>query len=90
MVSEALASGVPIVASDIPGNVGMLGEDYPGYYPVGDEEALSRLLYRAEMDGAFYETFEARCDERRYVVMPKREKVALGSLVDEARSRTVG
>ena len=83
VVSEALASGVPVVASDIPGNVGMLGDDYPGYYPVGDEEALSRLLYRAETDGAFYETLEAGCEGRRNLVLPGREKEALRNLVEE-------
>ncbi|MDP8973632.1 MAG: TIGR04348 family glycosyltransferase [Actinomycetota bacterium] len=83
VVSEALASGVPVVASDIPGNVGMLGDDYPGYYPVGDEEALSRLLYRAETDGAFYETLEAGCEGRKNLVLPGREKEALRNLVEE-------
>ncbi len=83
VVSEALASGVPVIASDIPGNVGMLGEDYPGYYRLGDEEALARLLYRAETDGAFYETLEGRCEARRHLVMPEREKEAIGSLVEE-------
>ena len=83
VVSEALASGVPVVASDIPGNVGMLGENYPGYYPVGDEEALSRLLYHAETEGAFYEKLEAGCEARRHLVLPEREKADLGSLVEE-------
>jgi putative glycosyltransferase (TIGR04348 family) len=83
VVSEALASGVPVVASDIPGNVGMLGEDYPGYYPVGDEEALSRLLYRAETDSAFYEKLEAGCETRRHLVLPEREKAGLGRVVEE-------
>jgi putative glycosyltransferase (TIGR04348 family) len=83
VVSEALASGVPVVASDIPGNIGMLGEDYPGYYPVGDERALAGLLYRAETDGAFYESLKARCGARRHLVLPEREKEALGSLVRE-------
>ena len=83
VVSEALASRVPVVASDIPGNVGMLGEDYPGYYPVGDEEALARLLRRAETDGAFYEKLEIRCEARRHLVLPGREKEALGGLVEE-------
>jgi putative glycosyltransferase (TIGR04348 family) len=83
VVSEALASGVPVVASDIPGNVGMLGEDYPGYYPVGDERALAGLLNRAERDGAFYESLKARCGARKYLVLPEREKEALGSLVRE-------
>ena len=83
VVSEALASGVPVVASDIPGNVGMLGEDYPGYYPVGDEETLSRLLHRAETDGTFYEKLETACEARRYLVTSEREKANLRSLVEE-------
>jgi glycosyltransferase involved in cell wall biosynthesis len=83
VVSEALVSGVPVVASDIPGNVGMLGGNYPGYYPVGDEEALSRLLYRAETDGAFYEKLEAGCEARRHLVLPEREKAVLGRVVEE-------
>ena len=35
VVSEALVAGVPVIASRIPWNVGMLGEGYPGYYQVG-------------------------------------------------------
>jgi hypothetical protein len=84
------ATRLPVLTSYIPGNVGVLGEDYPGYYSVGDKKVPVRLLYRGETDGTFYETLEARCDERRYVVLPKREKATLGSLVEEARSRTVG
>lgn len=53
VISEAIVAGVPIIASDIAGNVGLLGPDYPGYYPVGDEVALARLLDRAETDVAF-------------------------------------
>ena len=89
VVSEALASGVPVVASEIPGNVGMLGDDYPGYYPAGDEKALASLLYRAETDEEFYETLEARCEARRHLVLPGREKAALGGLVEELVEATV-
>ena len=84
-VSEALAAGVPVVGSNIPGNVGMLGEAYPGYYEVGDEYALARLLHHAEIDGAFYETLKAGCEARRYLVLPERERSALESLVEEAK-----
>jgi putative glycosyltransferase (TIGR04348 family) len=83
VVSEALASGVPVVASDIPGNVGMLGADYPGYYPVGDEDALARLLYRAEADGAFYEKLQDWCKARGHLVLPGREKAVLRRMVEE-------
>jgi putative glycosyltransferase (TIGR04348 family) len=84
VVSEALATGVPVIGSDIPGNVGILGADYPGYYEVGDEGALARLLHRAETDDVFYETLKAGCDARRYLVLPERERAALRSLVEEA------
>src|SRR5262249_5733377 len=48
VVSEALVAGVPLLASRIDGSVGLLGRDYPGYFPAGDTEALTALLYRAE------------------------------------------
>lgn len=83
-ISEALAAGVPIIASAIPGNVGMLGEDYPGYYPAGDEHALARLLERAACDPAFYELLEARCEARRYLALPDHEREALRLLIEEA------
>lgn len=53
-VSEALAVSVPILASNIPGSIGLLGADYPGYFPVADTLALKQLLHRAETDGRFY------------------------------------
>ena len=87
VVSEALASGVPVVASNIPGNVGMLGSDYPGYYPLGDEDALARLLHRAETDEEFYEDLKARCEARKHLVSTELEKSALGMLMEEAVSR---
>ena len=36
VIIEAVTSGVPVLASDIDGNRGMLGDDYAGYFPVGD------------------------------------------------------
>jgi putative glycosyltransferase (TIGR04348 family) len=82
-VSEALAAGVPVIASDVPGNVGVLGEAYPGYYPVGDEEALARLLQRAEADAGYYALLEKSCADRRHLTMPERERDALRGLLEE-------
>jgi glycosyltransferase involved in cell wall biosynthesis len=36
VIMEAVASGTPVLASRIDGNVGMLGADYGGYFPPGD------------------------------------------------------
>jgi glycosyltransferase involved in cell wall biosynthesis len=82
-VCEALATGVPVIASDIPGNVGMLGRDYPGYYPVGDTEALAFLLEKAERDEDFYRSLKMACEARRHLVSPERERGALEALVTE-------
>ncbi len=54
VISEAIVSSIPILASRIPGTVGLLGNDYPGYFPTGDTNVLRRLLERAETDPAFY------------------------------------
>lgn len=82
-ISEALAAGAPVLASRIPGNVGMLGEGYPGYFPPGDEEALARLFGRAETDAGFYSLLRERCATRSFLVEPERERSALAKLVGE-------
>lgn len=83
VVSEALAIGVPVIASRIPGNVGLLGPDYAGYYPVEDERALARLLVRAETDPSFYRRLEAQCRTRRHLADPALEARNLARLLRE-------
>jgi glycosyltransferase involved in cell wall biosynthesis len=41
---EAVCSGTPVLASRIDGNVGLLGEDYAGYFEPGDAPALAHFL----------------------------------------------
>jgi len=53
VISEATVAGVPVVASNIPGNIGLLGADHPGLYPVKNTNALRDLLLRCEQDPAF-------------------------------------
>jgi len=81
VVSEAIALGIPVIASDIPGNRGLLGEDYPAYYPVGDEGALATLLYRAEKMPTFYASLQKHIDLRRELIKPAREKQSIQELV---------
>lgn len=83
VLSEALASQVPVIASKIPGLVGTLGEDYPGYFPVGDTAALARLLQRAEDDRKFYRALKTSCARLRSLIDPKRERSALKKLLKE-------
>ena len=51
VIIEAVTSGVPVLASHIEGNVGMLGADYAGYFPPGDAAALARLVDRCGAHG---------------------------------------
>ena len=83
VVSEALTLGVPVIASRIPGNVGMLGARYPGYFRLGDERALARLLARAEREPAYYRALDRACAARAHLVSPARERTALQTLVGE-------
>ena len=82
VVSEAIALGIPVIASDIPGNRGLLGEDYPGYYPVADENALATLLYRAEKTPTFYASLQKHIDLRRELINPASEKQAIQAMVN--------
>src|ERR1043165_3319349 len=47
VVCEALRIGVPVLASRIPGNVGLLGAGDAGYFPLEAERALAQLIRRA-------------------------------------------
>jgi putative glycosyltransferase (TIGR04348 family) len=53
VVGEAVRAGLPVLLSRIPGNVGLLGRAYPGYFPLGATGALTRLLRRAETRSEF-------------------------------------
>jgi glycosyltransferase involved in cell wall biosynthesis len=81
VVSEAIALGIPVIASDIPGNRGLLGEDYPAYYPVGDESALANLLYHTETTPSFYTSLQKHIDLRKELIKPVREKQSIQKMV---------
>ncbi len=83
VVSEALACSVPVVSSRISGLIGILGGEYPGYFPVGGTRALADLLGRAESDVEFYTTLKARCKDLRPLVTPARERRSWQSLLKE-------
>jgi putative glycosyltransferase (TIGR04348 family) len=73
VVCEALAAGVPVLSSKIDGVIGILGEDYPGYFPVGDTPALAKLLHQAEVDPTFYKSLLAGTRHAAPLVDPRRE-----------------
>lgn len=54
VIGEAVVAGTPILATRIDGVVGLLGEDFPGYFEPGDVMSLHQLLKRVEKDADFY------------------------------------
>jgi glycosyltransferase involved in cell wall biosynthesis len=85
VLSEALATGLPIVASAIEGLIGTLGEDYPGLFPAGDTRMLTNLIRSAEEDDSFYELLRRRCADLRPLVEPSEERAAWAKLLADIR-----
>lgn len=88
VISEALAVPVPILASRIPGSIGILGPDYPGYFAAGDTQALAHLLELMELDRGFRRTVTECCARLSALVSPAREAQAWKSLLRELRVRS--
>jgi putative glycosyltransferase (TIGR04348 family) len=92
VVMEAVRSGTPVLASRIPGNVGMLGADYLGYFEPGDADALAGLLVQCRGEqlrpgddpaGTLLGALRAQCDARAPLFDPVSERRALLHLVQD-------
>ncbi|MHB1085207.1 MAG: selenoneine biosynthesis selenosugar synthase SenB [Thiobacillus sp.] len=83
VICEALAADIPVLVSHMPGNIGMLGENYPGYFPVGDERKLAKLMLMAESDPEFYADLLSHARQRRGLMRPEHEASRLRQVVAE-------
>jgi len=82
-LGEAIVAGLPVLASRIPGSVGILGDDYPGYFRVGDTRELARFMLRCETEPQFLADLTSRCRRLAALFDPSREKAAWVDLLDE-------
>ena len=73
VISEALVAGVPVLASRVDGNVGLLGEQYPGYFAPKDTPQLRQLLLRAENDAGFLNSLARHGENLRPLFTAERE-----------------
>jgi len=85
VISEAVMADLPVIASDIEGSVGLLGADYPGYYPMQNARALRERLLRAESDGGYYAELVAACAARRHLFTPQQEQTGWEKLLEDIR-----
>lgn len=74
VVSEAIVDGIPILASRIPGNTGVLGDRYSGYFTPGDAAELAQLLHELETSPAFVRRLRATSDAVAKTLRPSGEK----------------
>ena len=82
-IGEAATLGVPILASRVPGNVGLLGARHPGLFAFGDARALRRLLLRAESDAIFCARLASASRRIAPRFRPARETAAWRALLHE-------
>jgi hypothetical protein len=83
VVSEAIAARVPILASAISGNRGLLGEQHPAYYSAENTAELLHLRMRAESDTTSLRAVQAHARTREHLFTPQREQQAWAALLDE-------
>ncbi len=83
VICEAARMGLPVLASRISGNVGMLGADYAGYFKLHDDRRLARLIARASSEPAFYAGLRRAVLARRDLFAPAAERAGLDALVAE-------
>lgn len=81
VIVEAITAGTPVLASRMSGNIGMLGRDYPGYFPVGDDRALAALMAACARDPRTLADLERHARARRPLFAPARERRMLGGAV---------
>jgi len=82
-ISEAVVTNVPVISSRISGSIGLLGEDYPGYFPVGDTQALTNAMFRAENDKPFYKSLQKECRSLKPLFTPAREQLTWEQILQE-------
>ncbi|VTU16516.1 Vi polysaccharide biosynthesis protein TviE [Variovorax sp. PBL-H6] len=81
VVIEAVRSGVPVLASRIGGNLGLLGADYEGCFPAGDAAALAALMERFAAEPAFAARLAAQCALREPLFTPVAERECVRRLL---------
>ena len=82
-VIEAIQLRVPVLATNIPGNRGFLGDDYEGYFEPGRSDQLVKLMSRCLEQTDFVERLKIQLDQRRPLFSTQRESEQLDRLVSE-------
>jgi len=87
VIIEALTSGTPVLASRIDGNVGMLGEDYGGYFEWNNARQLVDLLRACRVSQSdpegLLQQLTRQVQARAAVFAPELEQLAVRRMLHE-------
>ena len=89
-LSEAIVAGLPALATNIDGCVGVLGPDYPGFFSVGNVSGLRELLCRAEEDEQLLSELETYVDEIATSFTPEHESDRWAALLSDVGAGQLG
>ena len=90
VITEALRCGTPVLATRIPGNVGLLGSGYTGLIEPDDDAALAAHLLQCRQEQAqgrpgWLAQWQAQCEARSALFEPAAEQAALWQWVSTLR-----
>lgn len=86
-VVEAAALGVPVLATRVPGHVGLLGGEHPGLFESGAHAALARLLERCAADAGFRASLVRAGEPLARLSRPEVERASIELLVGRGDGR---
>ena len=90
IIGEAIVQGTPVIGTEVDGVLGLLDEEYPGTFPVGDTQRLADLLWRCESDEAYLADLRKRTELLAANFDPQIERSAWKALMDDCKSALVG
>ena len=85
VLTEAIVQHTVVLASRIDGSTGLLGNDYDGYFQVGDTNELRRLMITCEQDTDFYHHLKDQVIARSPLFHPDVERKTWRSLLHSLR-----
>ena len=81
VVSEAIGLGVPVIASFIDGNIGLLGAHYPAYYEAGSPKALAEQIMQVLKTPGYLSELAGFIQTRRSIVSQQTEFEKIKDLI---------
>ena len=92
VIMEAITSGTAVLASKVPGNIGMLGAHYTGLFEWGDAAGACHLLRQCRQSlgmglnspNNLLAQLTAQCQQRAHLFAPAAEAAALHAVVAQA------